>query len=49
MTRMVCAALALTIALAAAPAWAGPFEDGQTAYKTGKYDEAARLFRLAAG
>jgi hypothetical protein len=45
----LCVALAFALALTTAPAQAGPLEDGAAAYKTGKYDEAARLFRLAAG
>jgi hypothetical protein len=47
MRPKLCAALAF--ARATTSAWAGPLEDGAAAYKTGKYDEAARLFRLAAG
>jgi TPR repeat protein len=40
--------LFLTLALAPACLWAGPYEDGLAAFKTGDYPAALRPFRLAA-
>lgn len=40
--------MVITLLLVASTAWAGPFEDAASAYKSGDYVAAAKGFRLAA-